>query len=72
MQRLSGGVVRIQIADDGIGLPEDHGWPTRGNLGSRIVNALLTGLEARHSVVTSRSGTTITIDLPGPAGSASA
>jgi PAS domain S-box-containing protein len=72
VQLLSGGLVRIQIADDGVGLPEDHGWPTRGNLGSRIVNALLTGLGARHSIVTSSSGTTITIDLPGPGGFASA
>ena len=63
---LSEGVVRIQVADDGIGLPDDHGWPTRGNLGSRIVSALLSGLQAQHAVTTSASGTTVTIDLPGP------
>lgn len=67
LQCLSGGAVRIQIADDGIGLPEGQDWPTSGNLGSRIVQALLTGLDARHSVATSPSGTTITIDLPAPA-----
>jgi PAS domain S-box-containing protein len=64
LQLLSEGVVRIQIADDGVGLPEDHAWPSGGNLGSRIVQSLLQGLDARHSVDSSTSGTTITIDIP--------
>ena len=66
VQRLSGGVVRIQVADDGVGLPEGSDWPTSGNLGSKIVGALLAGLEAKHAVTTSAGGTTVTIDLPGP------
>ena len=64
LQLLSEGVVRVQIADDGVGLPEDHAWPSGGNLGSRIVQSLLQGLDARHSVDSSTSGTTITIDIP--------
>ncbi len=64
LQLLSEGVVRIQVADDGVGLPEDHQWPTGGNLGSRIVQSLLQGLNARHSVDSSTAGTTITIDIP--------
>jgi two-component sensor histidine kinase len=47
-----------------VGLPEDHAWPSGGNLGSRIVQSLLQGLDARHSVDSSTSGTTITIDIP--------
>jgi PAS domain S-box-containing protein len=66
VQLLSEGIVRIQVSDDGIGLPADHGWPTRGNLGSKIVSALLSGLQAQHAVTTSASGTTVTIDIPGP------
>ena len=65
VQLLSGGIVRIQVADDGVGLPEGADWPTRGNLGSKIVTALLAGLEARHAVTTSAAGTTVTIDIPG-------
>jgi PAS domain S-box-containing protein len=65
VQRLSG-VIRIQVSDDGVGLPEGTAWPTRGNLGARIVTALLDGLGARHAVTTSAAGTTVTIDLPGP------
>jgi PAS domain S-box-containing protein len=71
VQRLSG-VIRIQVSDDGTGLPEGTDWPTSGNLGSRIVKALLEGLQARHAVTTSAAGTTVTIDIPGPEGPASA
>ena len=65
VQLLSGGIVRIQVSDDGVGLPEGADWPTRGNLGSKIVSALLAGLEAWHAVTTSAAGTTVTIDIPG-------
>jgi PAS domain S-box-containing protein len=66
VQLLSGGVIRIQVADDGIGLPAGADWPTSGNLGSRIVRALLEGLQAQHAVTTSAAGTIVTIDIPGP------
>jgi PAS domain S-box-containing protein len=65
VQNLAQGTIRIQVSDDGIGLPEGHEWPTRGNLGSRIVGALLAGLDAQHAVVSSGAGTTVTIDIPG-------
>lgn len=65
VQRLSGGLVRLQVSDDGIGLPEGHAWPARGNLGSRIVSTLLEGLGAHYAVTTSTAGTAITIDIPG-------
>jgi PAS domain S-box-containing protein len=64
LQRLSNDVVRLQVADDGIGMPEDHGWPDSESLGGRIVVALLRGLRARHSIDSSATGTTVTIDIP--------
>lgn len=66
VQLLSGGIVRVQVTDDGIGLPEGAAWPTTGNLGSRIVAALLGGLRAQYAVTTSASGTSVIIDIPGP------
>ena len=72
VQRLSEGIVRIQVSDDGVGLPPEADWPTSGNLGARIVSALLAGLEAQHAVTTSAAGTTVTIDIPGNAGPAPA
>lgn len=63
LMRLSQGV-RIQISDDGIGFPEGEEWPQTGNLGSKIVHALLAGLDATHTFASSAAGTTITIDLP--------
>ena len=63
LQRLSNDVVRLQIVDDGIGMPEGQSWPDAESLGGRIILALLRGLRARHSV-DSATGTTVTIDIP--------
>jgi PAS domain S-box-containing protein len=64
LQMLSNGVVRLHVADDGVGMPDGRGWPDRGSLGGRIALSLLRGLKARHSVDSSATGTTVTIDVP--------
>jgi two-component sensor histidine kinase len=64
LQRLSNDIVRLQIADDGVGMPDGQEWPASEGLGGRIVTALLRGLNARHSVDSSATGTTVTIDIP--------
>lgn len=64
LQLLSNDVVRLQIADDGVGMRDGQEWPESESLGGRIVLALLRGLNARHSVNTSATGTTVTIDIP--------
>lgn len=64
LQRLSNDIVRLQVADDGVGLPDGASWPEGESLGGRIALALLRGLRARHSVDSSATGTTVTIDIP--------
>lgn len=64
LQRLSNNVVRLQVIDDGVGMGEGHDWPDGKSLGGRIVLSLLRGLKARHSIDSSATGTTVTIDIP--------
>jgi len=65
IKKLSGGVVRLQISDDGVGIPEHVNWPDGGNLGGRIVSQLGEGLSAKLSVERGATGTIITLDVPG-------
>lgn len=64
LQKLSHQVVRLQVVDDGVGMPDGQDWPDTGSLGGRIVLSLLRGLKARHSIDSSATGTTVTIDIP--------
>ncbi|MBJ3776156.1 PAS domain-containing protein [Acuticoccus mangrovi] len=61
---LSGGVVRLQVIDDGVGLAEGSSWPDGGNLGGKIVRSLATGLDAELDVSGAGRGTTVTVDIP--------
>lgn len=60
---LSDGTVRVQVADDGVGLPEGARWPDGGGLGGKIVRSLLTGLRADLNVTQNTRGTMLTVDL---------
>lgn len=64
LQRLSNDTVRLQVLDDGVGMPDGQEWPETDSLGGRIVLSLLRGLHARYSVDSSATGTTVTIDIP--------
>ena len=64
LKLLSNEVVRLQVADDGVGMPDGQEWPDTSGLGGRIVLSLLRGLRARYSVDSSATGTTVTIDIP--------
>ncbi len=61
---LADGVLRITVMDDGIGMPDDCEWPEGGNLGGRIVKALVQGLDGRLNITRGVRGTTVTLDIP--------
>lgn len=63
-KELSDGVLRISVADDGIGIPAGSDWPNAGGLGARIVRELVQGLHAKLVVQRSLAGTAVTIDVP--------
>lgn len=64
LYQLTDGTVRIQVADDGVGLPDTSRWPDGGNLGGRIVRSLLTGLGANLGIAVGGRGCTFTVDIP--------
>lgn len=65
MQRLSDGLLRVVVEDDGVGIPDDKHWPNDESLGGQIVSNLSRGLDAEVRVDRrDGSGTRVTIDIP--------
>ncbi len=58
------GLTRLQVSDNGVGLPADRHWPESGSLGGRIVRSLVSGLDATLQVERLAVGTCVTIDIP--------
>lgn len=64
LKDVSGGMIRVLISDDGIGLPDGMNWPQDGSLGGHIVDRLVDGVGAQLSVDARATATTVTIDMP--------
>jgi len=64
LSKLSSGALRLQISDDGVGLPKDSDWPDTGSMGAKIVKSLVTGINAEMTITRPMNGTVFTIDLP--------
>lgn len=65
VKQLSGGVIRLRITDDGVGMPEGTDWPNGNSLGGRIVKTLIEGIDGQLSIDSNRAtGVTVTIDVP--------
>ena len=64
MSTLAQGGLRLTIADDGVGLPEDAPWPADGTLGGRIIAQLVEGLGAEMRLTRGGPGTVVVVDVP--------
>ena len=64
MSRLSEGGLRLIIADDGVGIPQDERWPDPSTIGGRIIAGLIEGLEGTLQLGRGAAGSVITIDVP--------
>lgn len=64
IKQMSDGVLRIQVADDGDGIPDGVDWPKSGSLGGRIVTQLVAGLDAKLKVEREMAGTLVLLDVP--------
>lgn len=61
--RVPGGVYRIEIADDGIGLPEGLDPDSSGGLGFQVVRALCSQLDARVRFDSHGLGLSVYLDI---------
>jgi two-component sensor histidine kinase len=65
-----GGCVTVEIADDGVGLPEGFDPATGGGVGFRLIRSLAQSLKAQLDIESDSLGLTFRVTLPS-AGSAS-
>jgi two-component sensor histidine kinase len=64
MSQLSAGGLRLIVADDGVGIPDEKVWPDTSTVGGRIVSGLIEGLEGTLQLGRGAAGSFITIDVP--------
>nr|WP_281496018.1 PAS domain-containing protein [Marivita sp. S6314] len=64
VNRLAAGGLRMTIADDGVGIPSKHAYPSKTSVGGLLVTSLLDGLDATLNVARGAAGTVIMVDVP--------
>ena len=67
MSRLSEGGLRLNVSDDGVGIPKEVEWPDQKTVGGRIVTGLIEGLEGTLQLGRGAAGSVVTIDVPASA-----
>jgi PAS domain S-box-containing protein len=61
--RLEGGIVRIRIGDDGVGLPDDVDVSRATSLGLKLIRSLVLQLRGTLSIDSSSRGTQLIVDF---------
>ncbi|MGR3491843.1 MAG: PAS domain-containing protein [Shimia sp.] len=61
---LAAGGLRLQISDDGNGIPEGITWPDTNSLGGRIVSGLVDDLQGTLKITNGAAGTVVMIEVP--------
>ncbi|SNT06138.1 PAS domain-containing protein [Jannaschia aquimarina] len=64
MTRLAAGGLRVVTTDDGVGLPRNAPFPDPDSVGGRLIEALVSGLDATMTPVRGAAGTVVMIDVP--------
>lgn len=64
LRETADGAVRLEVADDGVGLPPDAAWPEGFGVGGRILAALVRTLDAELRVAGGPGGAAFTITVP--------
>lgn len=64
LRQLSGGVMRLEVMDDGIGMPETATWPRGNTMGAAIVSSLIDGIGGKINLARGVAGTTVSVDVP--------
>ncbi|NRA29875.1 MAG: PAS domain-containing protein [Parvularculaceae bacterium] len=64
LRQLSGGVMRLEVMDDGIGIPDHIQWPRGNSMGAAIVTSLIDGIDGKINLARGVAGTTISVDVP--------
>lgn len=64
LRQLSGGIMRLRVSDDGIGMPEGIKWPQGNSMGATVARSLLEGINGQVDIARGVAGTSITVDVP--------
>ena len=60
------GAIRLEISDDGAGLPAGSNWPGGQTMGGLMVQSFVQGLQAELDVTSAATGTRVVVTIPAP------
>ncbi|MFC4667426.1 PAS domain-containing protein [Seohaeicola nanhaiensis] len=58
------GDMRVELADDGVGMPKDAEWPNNSSLGGRIIQQLAKSMDGTLRMASGPRGSVVTLRIP--------